>query len=117
EAALNVGRNTVEIVVTAEGGAAQTYTLDIVRDAAPQSTSTTPAPLTRPAKVVAGTDDDAVQVNVTRTINASGQTVDAVTLQGAKADEIVAKAAADGIDMPRIIIDDLPEQPADVVEF
>lgn len=122
---LRVGDNVVTIVVTAQGGATRTYTLDVTRQAAPPAPAPTPAPTptpmptqtTRQAKVVTGDAKDAniVQVEITRQKNESGKDIDTVSLQGSKVEEVVAKAAADDAKTARIVIDDLPDQPADEV--
>ena len=117
--ALHVGENDIMIVVTAQGGATTTYTLKVTRHSAPTNpgNGNGNGPKTRQAKVVTRemTDANTVQVDITRTTDANGKIVDSVALKGTKVDEVVAKAAADAADTVRIVIDDLPDQPADEV--
>ncbi|WP_260845773.1 tandem-95 repeat protein [Paenibacillus sp. Y412MC10] len=72
---------------------------------------------TRQAKVITDQDNanDVVQVDITRATNTSGKVVDSVALKGTKVDEVVANAAGDKSKVARIVIDDIPGQPADEV--
>ncbi|UYO06648.1 tandem-95 repeat protein [Paenibacillus sp. PSB04] len=72
---------------------------------------------TRQAKVITDQDNanGIVQVDITRATNASGKVVDSVALKGTKVDEVVANAAGDKSKVARIVIDDIPGQPADEV--
>lgn len=72
---------------------------------------------TRQAKVITDQDNanGIVQVDITRAPNASGKVVDSVALKGTKVDEVVANAAGDKSKVARIVIDDIPGQPADEV--
>ncbi|WP_334074552.1 MULTISPECIES: tandem-95 repeat protein [Paenibacillus] len=78
-------------------------------------TPTSPSPAIRQAKVMAGErEENVARVEITRTLK-NGVAVDSVTFGKSKADEIVAKAAATGAGMARIVVDDIPGQPADEV--
>ncbi|GIO84928.1 hypothetical protein J25TS5_18600 [Paenibacillus faecis] len=78
-------------------------------------TPTSPSPAIRQAKVVAGErEENVARVEIIRT-RKNGAAVDSVTFGKSKADEIVAKAAASGAGTARIVVDDIPGQPADEV--
>ncbi|MGO0062614.1 S-layer homology domain-containing protein [Brevibacillus fluminis] len=71
---------------------------------------------TRQASVEAGTDGSLMgMVEITRTIDKNGNTVDEVVLDKKKTREILQKAAENNRDVVRIVIDDLPHDPADEV--
>jgi len=110
---LNVGQNEITIVVTAQGGATKTYSLKVTRLPAPANTDNRGN--TRQAKVVTGEAAGVVQVEIARKQEPNGTVIDSVVMQGSKADEVVAKATADKVKTASIIIDDLPEKPADEV--
>ncbi|AWB46536.1 hypothetical protein DCC85_21770 [Paenibacillus sp. CAA11] len=81
------------------------------------STASTGASQTRQAKVVTSSaNSQVVQVPITRMVESGGKTIDSVTLNSAKVDEILAKAAAGSVKAAQIVIDDLPDQPADEVK-
>ncbi|MCM3786229.1 Ig-like domain-containing protein [Neobacillus mesonae] len=132
---LQVGKNDVTVIVTAQGGATKSYELEVTRQVAASNPDnsgnsdnngnsgdngnssnnpiTAPAQ-TRQAKVVTG-DAPIVQVDITRSTNASGNVVDAVKMNKQKAAEVVARGAADASKTASIVIDDIPGQPADEV--
>ena len=56
-----------------------------------------------------------VQVEINRSQNAGGKVVDSVALQGNKTDEVVKQALVDDANLARIVIDDIPGEPADEV--
>ncbi|MCR2807168.1 S-layer homology domain-containing protein [Paenibacillus soyae] len=112
---LNSGVNTITIVVTADGGSTQTYTITATRQAA-ASSGNTPQTSVRQAQVVTGdANQNVVKVDIARSVNGQGKSVDSVAMSGTKADEVIATAEAGNQKLARIIIDDLPGDPADEV--
>ncbi|MGO0059809.1 fibronectin type III domain-containing protein [Brevibacillus fluminis] len=72
---------------------------------------------TRQAILEAGSDNSLQeQIEITREISASGEKVDSVLLDNNKAEEILREASQHGKDIVRIVVDDLPNDPADKVE-
>ncbi|RNB89517.1 hypothetical protein EDM56_09995 [Brevibacillus fluminis] len=71
---------------------------------------------TRQAVVEAGNDNSLQeQVEITRQINESGAKVDTVVIEANHVKEILTKASQHGKDVVRIVVDDLPNDPADKV--
>lgn len=60
-----------------------------------------------------GQADQAAKVDIVRTQDANGRQVDRVNLNKAKMDETVGKALQDGKNTVRVVVSDLPDNPAD----
>ncbi len=102
----------------AEPPAAESPTAESPAAESPAAVTAPAVGVTRQAKVLTGeaaASREVVQVDITRNVEANGKVSDNVVFQGAKVDEVVAKAAADGSAVARIVIDDLPDAPADEV--
>ncbi|MGB8957118.1 MAG: Ig-like domain-containing protein, partial [Tumebacillaceae bacterium] len=114
---LKYGKNSFAIVVTAQGGATKTYTLEITRDNVMKpDTPGHPATETRQAKVVIGAGNEhVVQIDITRSTGSNGSIVDSVLLKGTKVDDVVALATAEKVKIARIVIEDVPGKPSDEV--
>lgn len=114
---LNPGENEITIVVTAMGGAAKTYQLAVTRQQAAAPSATLPGTEARHADVDTGTaDGTAVQVDIARSTGADGHILDSVVLDSAKADEVLKDAAANGGSVARIVVGDVPGNPADQID-
>ncbi|PYI56511.1 Ig-like domain-containing protein [Paenibacillus flagellatus] len=124
--ALTVGPNTIEVEVTAQDGIAKTtYTLTVTRleeESTPSSEPSSPSAPAAPSGttrqvnvVVGGADSVAAKVDITRTREQDGTKVDVVSFDPRKAAESVGKAVEAGRDTAKIVIDDLPNDPADAV--
>ncbi|MFK7697535.1 Ig-like domain repeat protein [Paenibacillus sp. HJGM_3] len=117
---LQEGPNTIVVKVTAQDGTPLTYTVVVNREAAP-STGSNPAPTvpttgTRQVDVVVGDNQSvAAKVDITRSTE-NGLQVDTVKFDEKKAEESINKALAAGQTVTRIVIDDLPNNPADEVK-
>ncbi|MBO9605636.1 MAG: cadherin-like beta sandwich domain-containing protein [Paenibacillaceae bacterium] len=115
---LALGVNVVPIEVeSADGTAAQTYTIELTRleeESAPPN-----APVAKPGVrtvvVETGGNDKAVAVPVVRSSETGGTKVDSVRLDDRNVKDIVAKAKAEHSDSARIVVTDLPDDPADEV--
>ncbi len=117
---LHVGSNTIHIEVTAQDGSTiRDYYLTVNRkgdSSGSDSTGSTGQTRIVDVGVVDGQQlDIAVQVEITRTVNDAGKKVDQVALDKDKTAQVVAMAVEEGRHAARILIDDLPDDPADIV--
>ncbi|MFD0674621.1 S-layer homology domain-containing protein [Cohnella sp. GCM10027633] len=109
----------VDVVVTASDGQKKTYTLAVTRgaDTTPPPSTVVPNPPdeSRPINVVTDEFDNTVSLNVTRKRSADGKKTDVVSLDERGIETFARHAAAAGRKTARIVIDDLPRDPADSV--
>ncbi|WP_274365480.1 cadherin-like beta sandwich domain-containing protein [Paenibacillus thermotolerans] len=110
---LSVGTNEISIVVTAEDGVtAKTYTLNVLRKAAPGTSAPAPAPAPEKKEqikidVVNGQGGTPVSATVIeRTTSADGTVKDQVTFTQESVVETVEKLAEQAIDTARLVIPD-----------
>lgn len=115
---LAVGVNPVTIEVeSADGKAAQTYTVELTRLEPEEGAPIVPAvkPGVRTVVVETGGNDATLAVPIVRSSEADGTKVDSVRLDDRNVKEIIAKAKAEQSDSARIVVTDLPDDPADEV--
>lgn len=123
--ALNTGKNTLAITVTALGGSNTTYTLEVALDSPPEETPNTPSgPVSAPAPVPsveklfvdveASGKGNVSQTEITRTAKSDGTKRDNVTFTTDKAIESAQKTVEAGSAAARIII---PDQKDEVSEL
>jgi len=116
---LRPGKNSFAIVVTPQGGASQTYTIEVTLASAPSAekgTGTTPGKRTAMVVIDDGKDKGLVQVEIGRSIREDGKIVDSVVIDGSTADVVARLAAANGTREVKIAYRDIPEMPADIVD-
>ncbi|WP_135555351.1 S-layer homology domain-containing protein [Paenibacillus cymbidii] len=121
------GWSRIPIVVTSQDGtSATTYYVNVYRSEPEATPSPTPTPTpaatakpnaaTRQVDVVVGElGGSAAKVDITRKQEADGTKLDEVVFEEKKALEAVDKAKQNGQSSVRIVIDDLPQDPADAV--
>jgi len=104
---------SVRIRVTDAGNESFEKTFVVTLTAAP---SPPPPGRTRQVDVVAGNGDaPAAKVDITRNEGPNGKQIDTVAFDPGKAAESIDKAVGAGADVVTIVIDDLPDAPADEV--
>jgi len=107
---LKMGLNTITIrVESADQTASQTYSVDVTR----VSSGTAPTETVRQSSVTGGAGDWTVQIPIIRTIAPDGSAIDTVKLDAEKAKDILAKARQSKNGLARILVTDLPGEPAD----
>jgi len=120
----NEGGTTLAASYTDETGSAEATLAirvdeeDEAETPPPATNPQTPAPeQTRTVNVEVGGNAPRVQVEIVRNTNEAGSKVDSVDLGVAKTEESIALAAQNNSSTLRVVIDDLPEDPADEVQF
>ncbi|WP_102348305.1 DUF4347 domain-containing protein [Bacillus sp. Marseille-P3661] len=125
---LKVGSNPIPVTVTAQDGGTKVYTIIVNRAAPPNSdgddgnSTSTPSGGTnggnhRNATVDLGNGNSQnEQIEISRSTTVDGKQVDVVVFQEDKAKSIVEKSLQEDREFARIVIDDLPNNPADEVE-
>jgi len=109
---LRYGVNPIEVVITAPGSPDKMYVVNVYRY---QPVSDSPASSVteqiRQARVVTGNDPNVITVDITRTISPSG-VIDTVVFTEEKANEILERSLKLGATEARIVIDQVPDEPA-----
>ncbi|HHY74365.1 MAG TPA: hypothetical protein GX497_14305 [Bacillus bacterium] len=137
---LKVGANPIPVIVTAQDGGTKIYTVTVIRQSAPSSDDdngsgngggsggggsssgsgkTTNEPTngqTRTVNVNLGNGNSIIaEVEVTRTTTADGKQRDTIVFDPKKAESVVESVLQKSQSHVRIVIDDLPDNPADEV--
>ncbi|MFC4305183.1 cadherin-like beta sandwich domain-containing protein [Cohnella boryungensis] len=107
---LKMGLNTIKIQVeSADQIASQTYSIDVTR----VSAGSAPMETVRQSTVTGGSGDWTVQIPIIRTIAPDGSVIDTVKLDADKAKAVLDKARQSKNSVARILVTDLPGEPAD----
>lgn len=123
--ALNAGKNTLAVTVTAPSGSYTTYTLEVTLESPPEETSESPSgPVSGPAPapaveklyvdVEAAGKGNVSQTEITRTTKTDGTKRDNVTFTTDKAIESAQKTVEAGSAAARIIIPDQKDEVSEV---
>ncbi|WP_372629898.1 cadherin-like beta sandwich domain-containing protein [Cohnella sp.] len=109
-ASLATGKNTINIrVESPDQKVSQTYSIDVTR----VSSGSGPTEIVRQSKVTGGAGDWIVEIPIVRSTAPDGSVIDTVRLDVDKAKDVVAKAKQGKTSVARILVTDLPDDPAD----
>jgi len=109
-ASLATGQNTINIrVESSDQKVSQTYSIDVTR----VSSGSGPTEIVRQSKVTGGAGDWIVEIPIVRTTAPDGSVIDTVKLDSDKTKEVLDRARQSKNNVARILVTDLPDDPAD----